>query len=342
MIEPDYIDLPPGNDDHPPADMANGQEFVNRIVQALIAGPQWGKTLLIITYDEHGGFYDHQKPPTNAPPLRGGRTTLGPRVPTFLVSPWIKRQDVIHSRFDHTSIGATILRRFAGLTPPPSVSARLDAATDLREALSLTEPRPRSEFASIGLPTLNARRTPARRSLDRDASGSATRSATTTSTGCCRRCDSSAARRHGKDPRADPRGDSHRPGPHRRAFDTTSPMTRRPDRASRAVRDMPVVTHPSGPATMSELCFADAPHHSGGRLRPSPRTATHDVRRSLVKPRSSLGEACGREVGVGGTAPPRCSSSWSGTTHTGRGCGDRSAARSMSVVSRCSSLSRMR
>ena len=114
MIEPDYIDLPPGNDDHPPADMEDGQEFVNRIVKALIAWPQWEKTLLVITYDEHGGFYDHQQPPNDAPPLRGGRTTLGPRVPTFLVSPWIKRQDVIHSRFDHTSIGATILRRFAG------------------------------------------------------------------------------------------------------------------------------------------------------------------------------------------------------------------------------------
>jgi phospholipase C len=166
MIEPDYIDLPPGNDDHPPADMANGQDFINRIVQALLASPQWDKTLLVITYDEHGGFYDHQKPPTNAPPLRGGFTTLGPRVPTFLVSPWIKRQDVIHSRFDHTSIGATILRRVAGNMPPPSVSDRLDAALDLRQALSLTAPRPRSEFASIGLPPLNQRRAPARRSLD--------------------------------------------------------------------------------------------------------------------------------------------------------------------------------
>ena len=165
MIEPDYIDMPPGNDDHPPADMAHGQDFVNRIVQALIAGPQWDTTLLMITYDEHGGFYDHQNPPTDAPALRGGRTTLGPRVPTFLVSPWIKRQDVIHSRFDHTSIGATILRRFAGLTPPPSISARLDAALDVRDALSLTAPRPRSELASIGLPPLSARRPLERRSI---------------------------------------------------------------------------------------------------------------------------------------------------------------------------------
>ena len=164
MIEPDYIDLPPGNDDHPPADMKDGQDFVSRIAQALIAGPQWDKTLLVITYDEHGGFYDHQRPPTNAPPLRGGRTTLGPRVPTFLVSPWVERQDVIPTRFDHTSIGATILRRFAGLTPPPSISARLDAAADLRDALSLTTPRPRAEFESIEWPPLT-RRSLARHSL---------------------------------------------------------------------------------------------------------------------------------------------------------------------------------
>ena len=91
---------------------------------------------------------------------------LGPRVPTFLVSPWIERQSVIHSRFDHTTIGATILRRFAGAEATADVSERLDAALDLREALTLTTPRPRTEFASIGLLPLNARRSPARRSLD--------------------------------------------------------------------------------------------------------------------------------------------------------------------------------
>ena len=103
LIEPDYIDLPPGNDDHPPADMAGGQRLVNRIVQALIAGPAWDRTMLVITYDEHGGFYDHVCPPSDAPPLRGSRRTLGPRVPTFVVSPLVERGKVIHERFDHTS-----------------------------------------------------------------------------------------------------------------------------------------------------------------------------------------------------------------------------------------------
>ena len=84
LIEPDYIDLPPGNDDHPPADMAHGQFLVEDIVKALIDSPQWNKTLLIITYDEHGGFYDHRPPPTLAPPLLDGGRTLGPRVPRSL------------------------------------------------------------------------------------------------------------------------------------------------------------------------------------------------------------------------------------------------------------------
>jgi phospholipase C len=165
LIEPDYIDLPPGNDDHPPADMKFGQMLVRRIVQALVDSPQWEKTLLVITYDEHGGFYDHQRPPSDAPPLRGGRRKLGPRVPTFVISPLIERDAVFKNRFDHTSIGATILRRFAGRRVP-RVSPRLDAARDLREVLTLDTPRPRSDFAelfaSLPPPAVNPQRSTAR------------------------------------------------------------------------------------------------------------------------------------------------------------------------------------
>ncbi len=54
----------PQNDDHPDADMYRGQQFIHRVYQALTANPAvWRKTLLIITYDEHGGFYDHVIPP---------------------------------------------------------------------------------------------------------------------------------------------------------------------------------------------------------------------------------------------------------------------------------------
>jgi hypothetical protein len=71
---------------------------------------------------------------------------------------------VFNNRFDHTSVGATILRRFGG-PHPPHISPRLDAASDLREVLTLAEPRPRSDFARLfeGLPPLVAR-PPAERS----------------------------------------------------------------------------------------------------------------------------------------------------------------------------------
>jgi phospholipase C len=147
LIEPDYIDLPPGNDDHPPADMKAGQDLVQRIVSALIASEKWNSTLFIITYDEHGGFYDHKVPPQNAPPLLNLRKTLGPRVPAFVISPLIPRRTVFSEPLDHTSIGATILRCFAGR--PPKVSPRMDAARDLRDLLTLSEPRPRAEFAKL-------------------------------------------------------------------------------------------------------------------------------------------------------------------------------------------------
>jgi phospholipase C len=155
LIEPDYIELPPGNDDHAPANMACGQDLVNRIFRALIASPGWENTLFIITYDEHGGFYDHKVPPTNAvPPLANNSDALGPRVPGFVISPLVERGKVSHELFDHTSIGATIIRRFA---PPsgrvPSVSARLDAAKDFGFLLTLP-PRPRSDFTSLVLPEL--------------------------------------------------------------------------------------------------------------------------------------------------------------------------------------------
>ena len=154
FIEPDYIEAPPGNDDHSPADMYDGQVLVERIVKALIDSPSWNETLFIITYDEHGGFYDHRPPPTGVPPLRGGGITLGPRVPAFFISPLVERGAdgaVFFGRgdqgrfFDHTSIGATILRRFFRFGPP-NVSPRLDAARDLREVLTLDQPRPRSNF----------------------------------------------------------------------------------------------------------------------------------------------------------------------------------------------------
>jgi phospholipase C len=155
LIEPDYIELPPGNDDHAPADLACGQDLVNRIFQALLASPDWERALFLITYDEHGGFYDHRVPPTYAvPPLANNSDALGPRVPGFVISPLVERGKVAHELFDHTSIGATIVRRFAPIRARvPTVTPRMDAARDF--GLLLTQPpRPRTDYTSLDLPPL--------------------------------------------------------------------------------------------------------------------------------------------------------------------------------------------
>jgi phospholipase C len=113
-IDPNFADLrvlhPNSNDDHPPADIKAGQDLVLEIYEALANSPNWENTLLVIVYDEHGGFFDHVVPP-QAPP-DSEHATLGVRVPALLVGPRVPRS-VCHETFEHTSLIATILRRFA-------------------------------------------------------------------------------------------------------------------------------------------------------------------------------------------------------------------------------------
>jgi phospholipase C len=90
------------NSDHPPLDVARGQKFVHTVYEALRRSKRWERTLLIITYDEHGGFYDHVRPD---PPV-------GPRVPGLVVSPWVKPGRPCHVPLEHTAIAKTVLRRF--------------------------------------------------------------------------------------------------------------------------------------------------------------------------------------------------------------------------------------
>ncbi|XP_054807213.1 non-specific phospholipase C6-like [Prosopis cineraria] len=132
VIEPRYFDLIgfPANDDHPSHDVANGQKLVKEVYETLRASPQWNETLLVITYDEHGGFYDHVKTPFVSIPSPDGNTgpapyffkfdRLGVRVPTIMISPWIKKGAVVsspkgpaqNSEFEHSSIPATIKKMF--------------------------------------------------------------------------------------------------------------------------------------------------------------------------------------------------------------------------------------
>jgi phospholipase C len=148
FVDPLFGDLPAGvnspqdNDDAPPSDLKDGQRFIASIVDTLFTiNPHWDKTMLIVVYDEHGGFYDHVEPPMNEIPLlgqSGGR--LGPRVPALVVSAWTPPGLVLKDTFDHSAIGATILRRFCS-PHPPIMSPRVTNALDLRGALPLSAPR---------------------------------------------------------------------------------------------------------------------------------------------------------------------------------------------------------
>ena len=107
-----------GNDMHPPGDVRPAENLVANIYTSLIANKEaWDKTLLVITFDEHGGLFDHVPPPPAVAPdahfENGFMFNLyGVRVPTLFISPLIKKSTVIRAPdtpFDHTSLISTIL-----------------------------------------------------------------------------------------------------------------------------------------------------------------------------------------------------------------------------------------
>ena len=136
-----------GNSQHPNYDVAAGDQLMYDVYQALRNGPGWNETLLIITYDEHGGCYDHVPPPWGAVPpddsvgeFNFDFTRFGVRVPAILISPRITKGTVFRSAtgvIDHTSPLKTIEQRW-GLDP---LTARDAAAPSLGDVLTLSVPR---------------------------------------------------------------------------------------------------------------------------------------------------------------------------------------------------------
>jgi len=128
------------NDDHPHADIRRGQALVSSIVRALTTSPLWSKTVLILTYDEWGGFFDHVPPPvlpdSFTPTATEEHNTAGFRVPTFVVSPFAKKGKVAHGTYDHTSILKFVEWRW-GLAP---LNVRDAAAANLAHALDFAAP----------------------------------------------------------------------------------------------------------------------------------------------------------------------------------------------------------
>jgi phospholipase C len=135
------------NDAHPPHNVAYAERLVADLYNAVRAGPAWDRTLLVITFDEHGGCYDHVVPPAATPvggPARNGFAfdRFGPRVPAVIVSPHVPAGSLVRPPrqgppFDHTSLIATLDALFE-LGPP--FTPRVAAAPDLLSALRLERP----------------------------------------------------------------------------------------------------------------------------------------------------------------------------------------------------------
>lgn len=126
FIEPDYYDAPvhlqPPCDNHPPLAMAAGEAFVAQVYQVLAHSPVWRRSVFILTYDEHGGFFDHASPLAVTYRHPGGVAfnTTGLRVPAIIAGPYAPR-GASHVPLDHTSILQLLAERFG--KPGESYSA---------------------------------------------------------------------------------------------------------------------------------------------------------------------------------------------------------------------------
>ena len=148
------------NDQHPVSDVSAGERLIYAVYQAMRTSPLWQKSLLIITYDEHGGCYDHVAPPWTATPPDSSVgefgfdfKRFGPRVPTLLISPLIAAGTVFRvpaagTPLDHTAILKAVETRW-GI---PALTARDATAPDLWPVITLSTPRTDDPLAGITPP----------------------------------------------------------------------------------------------------------------------------------------------------------------------------------------------
>ncbi len=169
FIEPNYSDHETdggeeiANDQHPDHHVQAGELFIATVYNGIKQNPAlWASTALLITYDEHGGIYDHVPPPSCTPDqfTASANSTgtgsefkfdrLGVRVPSILISPWIPKGTVVNRVFDHASIPATVTKFFLGDYSPRSpretsadifVEPKSGAVDPERNLLSLTTMR---------------------------------------------------------------------------------------------------------------------------------------------------------------------------------------------------------
>jgi phospholipase C len=156
FIEPSYGNVLPttpgdftcGNSQHPLDDVTRGERLIKQVYETIRNSPHWNDSLLLITYDEQGGFYDHVNPPKTVSPGdtisdEGNNhnnfdfTQLGIRVPAIVISPLIPANLIDHTIFDHTSFLAT-MENLYGL---PALTNRDGQANTFNHLLSLNTPR---------------------------------------------------------------------------------------------------------------------------------------------------------------------------------------------------------
>jgi phospholipase C len=141
FLEPKYFGADE-NDDHPPHNIMKGEKLIADVYNAIRSNPGlWERSLLVVLFDEHGGFYDHVTPPGAVAPDDNQEEytfdRLGVRVPALLVSPWVSRC-VEHTQFDHTSLLKYLTEKWS-LGP---LGRRTAAATSI--AVAIREPAPRT------------------------------------------------------------------------------------------------------------------------------------------------------------------------------------------------------
>jgi phospholipase C len=148
FLEPNYDVVPGGEFDdgdsqHPSGSVAAGERLIKKTYEAIRKSPHWGNSVLIVTYDEHGGFFDHVAPPKARATGSKGRAhgfifdQLGPRVPTVLVSPLIPKNLISHATFEHSSIHSSLIDLFNLHWSTP----RSATSSGFLHLVSLTEPR---------------------------------------------------------------------------------------------------------------------------------------------------------------------------------------------------------
>jgi phospholipase C len=141
LIDPDFK----VNDAYPMHSPALCEAFIASIVKAMFESPQWGRSLLLITFDEHGGYYDHAPPPTTIDP-RADFRQLGFRVPALAIGPTVRQGGVVSTPLEHVSVAATLRARF-GIA---SLGPRMDAARDVSACID-----PAGVAVSVAPPALH-------------------------------------------------------------------------------------------------------------------------------------------------------------------------------------------